>query len=643
MSVTSSHRDIETQARLLKRYHEYLNKNYTGGVERFFSPTGALDRFQRSVMVTAQRARAHVFARDVDDAASKLESAVEGGDGVYDLASEPGAGKTSVLPFRFGSKKVVVALPTPFEAWAAFQMATGRCSLRLKGLRLGEEHSSVCYMDSYMAANMVMSEFVDYDILMVDECDSGKGVTKFLSEVKVKGKLIIRMSASHGRTSSGPSRAFEVTEDNSLPDPRNGVGEFVECVKPKLGKRTLITMPDAQSAEEVAALVPGSKLVTSRSGLECLAECIVDQSEDAVFVSDDVCARSLNLNLDVFADSQLVTEHGVTRHLTKEELYQRMGRVGRNKPGWYLSPGLATISLRESEADVLRSNIVRSLAGVDQSGPVDRHVSLTEAEGLLCASVEPITIHRFKTELPPPVSLELPTIMPPPVKERRSSKSSSNSGGGSTGSRGKVSAPGWMGWLMPNAVEEVRGKTYYVSDVVEREKVHRPSAYRGSHRRTVRHSREVAEAFGNLALAPSAPYAVQQAPKQLATYTPVTLPKSPPTVDLTQLSYQMNWPEAIRDCVERGSDLPTIVPPGNWRHTSAGGLGCDWFARLEALAVGDFTFVESELEVVCRAWNKLVAASWVRRSPGLSSRELDESRLEFCVRYFQSYYTMLMV
>jgi len=60
---------------------------------------------------------------------------------------------------------------------------------------------------------------------------------------------------------------------------------------------------------------------------------MVDQTCDCVFVSDDVCARGLNLNLDVLVDSQLITEHGVTRNITNAELYQRKGRVGRNKSG----------------------------------------------------------------------------------------------------------------------------------------------------------------------------------------------------------------------------------------------------------------------------------------------------------------------
>lgn len=631
MSVTSGARDLDTQAKLLRRYHEYLNKNYTCGVERFFSPTGSLEKFQRYMKVSAQRTRDYVYARDVDDAALKLVPAVSGCDGVFDLAAEPGSGKTSQLPFKFETKKVVVAMPTPFDAWNAFQMATGGCHLKLKGLHLGDPDASVCYTDSYLASNMVLSGYMDYDILIVDECDSGKGVTRFLSDVKVKGKLVIRMSASHGRTTSGPSRAFEVAEDSSLPDVRNGVREFADAVRPKLGNRSLVLLPDAQAAIEVASHFPGAELVTAQSGLESLAKCIVDQEREALFVSDDVCGRGLNLNLDVVVDSQLVTEHGVTRNLTAAELYQRKGRVGRNRPGWYISPGLPTIALRESEADVLRSNVLRSLAGIEQHGPTERHVSVREAEGLVYSSVEPITVHKFKGEV-----VAAPVSAPRSTTRSRSSSSKSLSPVSSPKlTKSKVSTPGWMSWLS-GATDVIGGKSYYVSeDVVYRQVAKQPV------RQPPRTSRDLVDSFHRLAIAPEAPYASPAAPKLPEPRAALALPSVPPTVDLTELQYQMDWPSAIRDCVERGMDLPTIVPPGNWRHTSTGGMATDWYARLDRLAETEYSFVESEFEVVCRAWNKLVASTWVRKTPGLASTEMDESRLEFCVRYFQSYYMML--
>lgn len=634
MSVTSGRRDLDTQAKLLKQYHEYLNKNYTCGVERFFSPTGSLEKFQRYMKVSAQRTREFVYARNIEDATLKLAPAVSGCDGVFDLASEPGSGKTSVLPFKFESKKVVVAMPTPFDAWTAFQMATGDCHLKLKGLRLGNPDTSVCYTDSYLASNMVLSGYMDYDILIVDECDSGKGVTKFLADVKVQGKLVIRMSASHGRSSSGPSRAFDVAEDKSLPDVRNGVREFSDALRPKLGTRSLVLLPDAQSAAEVAGQFPGAELVTAQSGLESLARCIVDQDRQALFVSDDVCGRGLNLNLDVVVDSQLITEHGVTRNLTAAEFYQRMGRVGRNKPGWYVCPGLPTIDLRESEADVLRSNIMRSLADIAQYGPVDRHVTVKEAEGLLCSSVEPITVHKFSNE----VAVGPGSPSAPASRTRSRSSKGSSSASSPKLAKVQVSTPGWMSWLS-GATENIGGKSYYVTEDVtyrRQQQIARPT-----HRHLPRTSRDIVDSFRQLAIAPEAPYAAAVALKSPEPRAALALPSVPPTVDLTELQYQMDWPSAIRDCVERGVDLPTIVPPGNWRHTSTGGMATDWYARLDRLAEAEYSFVESEFEVVCRAWNKLVASSWVRRTPGLAATEMDESRLEFCVRYFQSYYLML--
>jgi len=644
----------------LGRYHEYLEKNYKCGIERFFSPTGSLEKFQKCVEVSARKTRDVVIAKSVDDAVLKLKSVVDGGEGVFDLAAEPGSGKTSVLPFKFPSKRVVVALPTPFDAWSAFQIASGPATLKLKGLTLGD-NEGVCYMDSYFAANMLLSGFVGYDILIVDECDSGKGVTKFLADVGAEGKVLIRMSASHGQLQTGPSRSFAITEDTTLPDIRDGVDEFVEVAKEKLSKRSLVLLPDSETARVVAEKIPGSKLVASSVNLATLASNLVEQGEDGVFVADDICARGLNLNIDVLIDSQLVTEHAVTRHLTDVELHQRKWRVGRNKPGWYVSPGLPTIHSRESEADMLRSNVMRAIAGVEQEGPADRHLKSADAESLLCADVEPITIHRFKPEVKAArraqsvgstgrqssrdsassfESVKMPA-------RRRVSRESSESAENpklavveKKREPGSVSTPGWFTWFMSKgAVESVDGKKYYVSESLGPEYSHidRPAPSSDA-QLAVRH-RKHRHGSRDLAVAKEAPYAVIPKPREAPTRLPMTVPENPPVVDLTELEYHMDWPSVIRDCLSKGLDLPTIVPPGNWRHTSVGGIGTNWTARLENLAVGELTFIESEFEIVCRAWNKMVAQAWVKRAPGLSSLD-NEDKIEFCVRYFQSYFQL---
>jgi len=631
----------ESQADKLQQYHEYLDKNYQSGVERFFSPTGVLERFQKCTAVSAERTRNHVIVKSVDDAVAKLQPVVLGGEGVFDLTAEPGSGKTSVLPFKFPTKKVVVALPTPFDAWSAFQMATGDAMLKLKGLTLGK-NKNVCYTDSYLAANMLLSNFQEYDILIVDECDSGKGVTRFLADVKTPGKVLIRMSASHGRTQSGPSRAYPVTEDSTMPDVRKDVGVFAAAAIEKASGRTLVLAPDAETASQIAEKMPGAQVVSSATGLKKLAESMVDQASDGVFVADDVCARGLNLNLDVLIDCQLVTEHGVVRNITETELYQRKNRVGRNKPGWYVSPGLSTITLRESDADVMRSNVMCAFAGLEQTGSETARVKPEDAEGLIDSKVEPITVY----------SASALTRAPPLVGRVSRVRGSSGSSAGSADRRptrgtsaegprraSTVSPPTWLSWLIPqDAKQSISGKSYYVSEgwsgeVTARPRVmaDTPPAVRAKHRR--RHSRE-------LAVAESAPYAVvPRRGDEGRQPTTLVVPQAPPVVDLTVLEYHMDWPAVIRDRVADGADLPTIIPPGSWRHTSAGGMGTNWIARLEALATAELTFVESEFEVVCRAWNKIVAQAWVRRTPGLSSAD-NEDRLEFCVRYFQSYFMM---
>jgi len=141
-----------------------------------------------------------------------------------------------------------------------------------------------------------------------------------------------------------------------------------------------------------------------------------------------------------------------------------------------------------------------------------------------------------------------------------------------------------------------------------------------------------------LPVARNAPYAVDR-PVRRREVAPLSIPDKPPVMDLTTLTYDLDWPSLIRDRLSRGGDLPKLVPYGSWRHTSAGGMGTDWFRRLEDMALRDNNFDDVEFEVVARAYNKLVAQAWVRRTPGFSNVN-DMQRLEFCVRYFQSYYEL---
>nr|DAZ92375.1 TPA_asm: P3 protein [Pecan associated jivivirus 1] len=641
------------QTDTLSRYHDYLQKNYVGGCERFFSPTGFLDKFQRTVEIQANRARSHVFVRSADEAASKLQPVVDGAEGVFDLTAEPGTGKTSILPFRFPSKRVIVALPTPFDAWSAFQIATGDCKLKIKGLQLGSNDCNVTYTDSYMAAKALLANYMDYDILIVDECDSTRGVTRFLSEVRAPGKVLIRMSASNGRTQSGTSKSFRVTENDTMPDIRNGVIPVVEFVKKNHKGRSLLLVPDADTALEAASHIPDAVVICTKSNISYIASAVLDQTSSKLYVADDVCARGLNLNLESEFDCQLVAEYGVARVITPAELYQRKGRVGRNKPGFYYSPGLKPAEKRDSDIDVTRNNLIRSIAKIEQYGDSRLHFRDSEALDLMDSPHEPYvelmkvrSADRALASSPESTDSSRPRSM---ISAR--SHGSGRSIAVSTDAR----APSWLFYYSGSANKDVPGRREVPSDTfITRRKsgnvfVRRrssgdsdskyapvdddPRAIARSHRR-----HELASRRHQLPLATEAPYAVKQY-RERPQHHAMDLPLSPPVMDLTQLTYDLDWPALIRDRLVKGGDLPTLVPPADWRHTSIGGVGTDWFRRLDDIAVSDTRFDEPELEVVCRAWNKLVAQSWVRKTPGLSEAS-NYSRLEFCARYFQSYFLL---
>lgn len=633
----------DLQAAKLAEYHRYLESNYAHGVHRFFSPTGFLRKFEHTVSVVAEKKREAVYVRDMDDAAGKLQKVVSGGEGVYDLIAEPGTGKTTVLPFRFPGSRVVVALPTPFEAWSAFNTAAGEASLKLKGLTLGKKDARVCYMDSYLAANMVLSGYMQYDVLIVDECDSGKGVTGFLADVRAPGKVLVRMSASHGRTGTGSSRSFNVVTQSDMPDVRNGVDAVVEYVSVNAKGRSLLLAPDAVTAGKLSGLLPGSRLVSSEVSLGELARHVLEQRDDGLVVSDDVCARGLNLNLDMVFDCQLVDEHGVVRHANDAEMYQRKGRVGRNKPGWYFSPGLSACEKLESDADIVRSNVVRVAACVEQSGPGRAHVTVDQAERLLHSDDEPyvMVVKEAQAIVEPGFSA---SPEPPGSPDSVAVQSVSSSDDDRVV---EVPLPQWMMWGTKMTGKSCENTTVRVTrDSRGRRCIERRKSSGSSDAVSLRDlPSQLVKRPGALAPvrpaagkhAEGAPYAVAPVRGSAAQGGRFPTAVAPPVMDLSASAYEFEWPALLADLADRCGDLPTIVPPGSWQHTALGGMGSNWLERLEVVALGNHSFLADEFEVVCRAWNLMVASTWVRRSPGLSAG-LHVNRMEFCMRYFQMYY-----
>jgi len=511
--------------------------------------------------------------------------------------------------------------------------------LRLKGLSLGKDEM-VCYMDSYMAANMLLSGFVDYDVLIVDECDSGKGCTGFLSEVKTPSKVLIRMSASHGRSNGGPSSSFQVTEVNEMPDVRQGTPNVARFVTTYAKGRTLVMAPDADVAAEMAALIPGAKLVTAKVPLGRLARTMTDKASTAVFITDEMCSRGLNLNLDMVFDCQLVAELGVVRNLTPVELYQRRNRVGRNRAGYYYSPALPTMDPLESDADVMRSNVVREFVSIPQCGRDTARVSAAEAVSLLLSEEEPYVVQTRTAD-------DSHMLL-------RSSPSGSGSGTSSesfvskssTSSRHKRTdeLPSWLLWAATATGKSLGGTGFSISP----KGLHRSSF--SSDEDGTNQIRGVAAALlpraGVMApkrykhVSADAPLAVTR--RASGTVQRFEAPRSPPIMDLSASEYELDWPSLLGDLMERCSDMPTIVPPHGWQHTTVGGLGSDWVRRIEVLATSAMVFSAEELELVCRAWNTVVAGTWVKKSPGLSAYA-HRDQLEFCLRYFQSYFNLAIM
>jgi len=366
---------------------------------------------------------------------------------------------------------------------------------------------------------------------------------------------------------------------------------------------------------------------------------VYNKDPSVLYVADDVCSRSVNLNLDMVFDCMLVTEYGTTRSVTAAESYQRRCRVGRNKSGWYFSPDL-DLSVRHgmTELDIVRSNVVRCVAGLEQRGSAALRVTDAVAIELLTAGREPYLILSERKFGEVQTSRESGRVeeLPDSVSGSRSRSASSRS----SSRRSSVAVlPKWVAFfsdvnsLGPGSPLERKAvatinKTDRGLEVAVRRRSGGSKRAHGSRNSTVARRAELPVAAG-------APFSV--VPMHDA-YRSVRVPEvacAPPLMNLTEMPYDMDWPEMVRQSFCGGRVLPTLVPPEGWRHTSSGGMEVDWVAELDRMARADHGFTLSEFETVARAWNKLVARQWVRRTPGLQS-DGDTYRMEFCVHYFQA-------
>jgi len=292
-------------------------------------------------------------------------------------------------------------------------------------------------------------------------------------------------------------------------------------------------------------------------------------------------------------------------------------------------------------------------AGVDQQGSECAKVTADQAQTLLVSAEEPFAVQVRAAQLAALTDEGHTSAYSTP----RSRRSSSNSVGSRTSLRSEpreVPYPAWMMWLAgsidrpieKNAKVKISrrddGKEFYhrgpapggANTKLTLRELNTPLAVREGTQAPVR-KRYHAEAVVPFAVpASSAPVP--------AVVTEFQVPKAPPIIDLATSEFEIDWPMLLGELMERCCDLPTIIPPHNWRHTATGGVGSNWLARLDAMAVTEYAFSTAELEVVCRAWNTLVAATWVRKSPGLSAYA-NRDHLEFCLRYFQSYFNLMQV
>jgi len=587
---------------------------------QFYKPTRFAEAFELAVKFSAQHrlVPAHVYSLDAAVAAVNQNQA--SGNQRFSLSAEPGAGKTTVLPFRFPSSRVLVVLPTGFDAWCAYKTATGVANLRLVDKRI-DNRSKVTYLDSYMAAHMLLKGKLNSvcDILIIDESDSNAGITKCLTEVDFPGLCVVHLSGTAEERVTRTTESFAVEDSTSFP-PLAEVDDAISFIASKsAGGRSIVMVPDSVTVTRMLEGLPGAAILGGDTCPDDVDNLLSQQQQDCLILADDSCTRGFNLNLDRVFDFQLVGSVDNRRAITRHEMIQRRMRVGRNKPGAYYHPSVQFAEKAETQYDIFRNNVARAGFGIPLR-ECSMELDLGSLAHLMVADFEPYIKQQLMV-----------------VTSRDSTLSSAESGSRGKSRRSSIAkeVPVWALWA----------STY----------IHRPSKPKS--RRS-----------GSLDKGESSPFVDGVSYSSTETFSKASSPKGsvevvrrswvdavtpsvgsgtgrvvfpavregPVPIDLSLGPGDVDWPEALRLCYVAGEPVPFVIPQAGWRFTRAAGSGVDWVQRLLGVIEEGPRFSAAEFEVVARGWNLLSSRrnfSFARSSDPWADKDL----VVFCVEYFSNF------
>jgi len=594
---------------------------------QFYKPTRFEEAFVVDEPVLKLELEGSSHFRSIGDAIEYAEKTAFKQPAVS-LSVEPGSGKTTVFPFTFKTSRVGVVLPTGFDAWAAYSLASQEANIKT-GAKCVDKGSRVTYMDSYTAGFLIFKYRKDfpYDILIIDESDSSAGITRTLSELRLDKCFIIHLSGTPEQRVTNASSSFPVEVSDDLPPITDSFIQAVDYIKQRMdGGRNIVMTPDSKCAKSIAKMITNSTLVCDESPMEDLETLMSNQQDDTVIVADDSCSRGFNLNLDRVFDFQVVGPEDNRRSITKHEKQQRVARVGRLKPGAYYGSGVGLSDQSFTQLDVFRNNVARRVFGLPMV-PCELELDVQRLQELMVSDVEP---YRLQVMLPELVGDK------GAVKRKRKSIS-------------YAEVPAWVKFIAgyrervsyrDKQHKRSSGDNFYTSYQTVVSSSSSDSGL-GSFQSVSRRGTQESQS-GTVAVRPQRRLDLANASSALMSLTvsETAVPsvqrklQRPPVVDLS-LATNEDWPEVLMLCYEGREPLPFVKPAAFWKYTSSAD-GVDFIQRLVCIAEEGPRYSKPEFEIVCRAWNLLVSRSKFSFVAGKDAWS-DDPLCTFCLEYFQSY------
>jgi HrpA-like RNA helicase len=371
-----------------------------------FSVTDAFDKRDPSAGIEPDTLPVRLAQRELEELLIHHDIVV--------LTSETGSGKTTQVPQIMAEKglSVLVTQPRRVTTKAAAERVAAEMEVPLgstvgfaHGLERSYGHDTEVMFctDGYELVRELSRSrnAFAFDVLILDEIhemNSNMIVLLALAREHVQenpGKKLIIMSATMNAETLAsymgdapilnvPGRTFSVSVDEPKSSMETDIMERVHA-----GEEVLVFLPGKREIEAMETslrrmAVPGSILpFHSELPSEALKKAFIKGDRPRVILATNIAQTGLTMSVDTVIDSGL--ERSISQILSTDaldvsevsqfDIAQRMGRVGRDKPGTYIYYGATPIESLQTEPtpDLLRTSINQlTLRLIEAGRPIEK-------------------------------------------------------------------------------------------------------------------------------------------------------------------------------------------------------------------------------------------------------------------------------